>query len=250
MITLLNKLRLLRLGQESTEAFIEVVDVLTTLRNTNAEVSVLFDGADTSFNSTVRAINPRHRIMVIDSPPPDINVPMLTRGRPLLLSTSKHGREIAFRSKYMEPFLPDLDMGYQIEMPMFLGTQQPRGAFRVLLDELRMKVTISLMDKDNNRVDGYVKNISKSGVGMQTSNAAVGALRGADNTVNCLIALEGSEEISCKMEIRNIQQQTNGESSTYVGGRMLDISQRDTNLLTRFIENMQRQMFENMVSQS
>lgn len=250
MNSLLDKLKLLRFRRESTEAFIEVVDIITTLRETSAEVSVLVDGADTGFKSCVRAINARHRVMVIDSAPSEIALHNLKKGLPLTLSTTTQGREISFRSRFMEPFLPNMDMGYQIEMPSFLGSEQSRGAYRVLLDELRLRVGISLVDFNNHKIDGVVKNISKSGVGMRTDNVLAESLQETGGKVNCLIALAGSEEISCKMEIRNVRHQSNGDGSTYVGGRMVDISNRDSNLLTDFIENLQQQMLESMVSEA
>lgn len=250
MNSLLDKLKLFRFRQNSTEAFIEVVDIITTLRETAAEVSVRFDREDTRFTSCVRAVNARHRVMVIDSAPPEIPLNRFEKGLPLTLNTTTHGREISFQSRFLEPFMPDMNMGYQIEMPRFLGTEQPRGAFRVLLDEMRQRVGISLVDFNNRTIDGVVKNISKSGVGMRTENALAESLQGTGDRVNCLIALDGKEEISCKMEIRNVRHQSNGDSSTYVGGRMLDISKKDANLLTDFIENLQYQMLEAMVSEA
>ncbi len=250
MNSLLDKLRLLRFRPESTEAFIEVVDIITTLRETAAEVSVLFDGEETGFKSSVRAINARHRVMVIDPEPSEMALHNLRKGLPLTLNTTTHGREISFRSRFLEPFLPHMDMGYQIEMPSFLGSEQPRGAFRVLLDELRTRVGITLVDFNNHEIDGVVKNISKSGIGMRTENALAESLRDTGDEVNCLIALDGKEQISCKMEIRNVRHESNGDSSTYVGGRMFDINKRDANLLTDFIENLQQQMLESMVSEA
>ena len=250
MNSLLDKLKLLRFRPQSTEAFIEVVDIITTLRETSADVSVLFDGADTGFKSCVRAVNARHRVMVIDSAPPELALYGLKKGLPLTLNTATHGREITFRSRFLEPFLPGADMGYQIEMPSFLGSEQPRGAFRVLLDELRTRVGISLVDFDNHTIDGVVKNISKSGVGMRTENAFAESLQETGDKVNCLIALDGKEQISCKMEIRNVRHEANGDSSTYVGGRMLDISKKDANLLTDFIEKLQQQMLVAMVAEA
>lgn len=250
MNSLLDKLKLLRFRPESTEALIEVVDIITTLRETSADVSVIFDGTDTGFKSCVRAINARHRVMVIDPAPPEIALNSLKKGLPLTLNTTTHGREISFRSRFLEPFMPGMDMGYQIEMPSFLGSEQPRGAFRVLLDEMRLRVGISLVGINNHTIDGVVQNISKSGVGMRTENVFAESLQETGDKVNCLIALDGKEEISCKMEIRNVRHQGNGDSSTFVGGRMLDISKRDSNLLTEFIENLQEQMLESMVSEA
>jgi hypothetical protein len=188
--------------------------------------------------------------MIIDPAPSDRALHSLKKGLPLTLNTTTNGREISFRSRYMEPFLPNMNMGYQIEIPSFLGSEQPRGAFRVLLDELRLRVGISLVDFNNRKIDGFVKNISKSGVGMCTDNVFAESLQGTGDKVNCLIALDGKEEISCKMEIRNVRHETNGDSNIYVGGRMLDINSRDANLLTGFIENLQQQMLESMVSEA
>jgi len=250
MINILNNLMLLRSRSGSADAFIEVVDMLTTHRDSCAEYSVLFDGADTGFKSSVQAINARKRVMVIESPGPEIAVSSIRAGQPLTLTTVTHGREMSFRSRYLEPFMPALEIGYQIEMPKVLGTAHPRDALRLMLDELRPNMGISLIDKYNRAVNGVVKNISKTGVGMHTENVDAGSLQDSGGTVNCLIDLQDSKEISCKMNIKNVQQQVNGKSSTYVGGRMSDISRKDSDVLTKFIEDLKDQMLESIVSRA
>ena len=248
MKELLNKFRWLGFTPIKTEALIEVVDVLTTIKESQSEVSVLFDGADESYSSRIGAINARHRILVIDSAPSEIALPPLNRGRQLTVSSPEQGPQFSFQTRFLEPFLPDVSMGYQIEMPSVLSMQHHRSAFRVLLDELRHKVGITLEQPSSDPITGIVENISKSGVGMKTKYELPVALKSDSSMVDCHIALMDSEEISCKMEIRNVRHQSNGDTNTYVGGRMLDISRKDSNLLTEFIEHLQNQQLKAIIN--
>ena len=144
--------------------------------------------------------------------------------------------------------MPDMNMGYQIEMPEFLGTEQPRGAFRVMLDEMRERVSITLRDTQDHQIEGVVKNISRSGVGMKTNDNFSAALKESSGSLDCLINLHEADQIACKMEIRNVQQRGNGAPETYVGGRMIDISRKDSGRLLDFIEQMQTMRLKAMIA--
>lgn len=248
MIDLLNRFRWFGFSPIKTEALIEVVDVLTTIKESRSEVSVLFDGAEESYHSTIAAINARHRVLVIDSAPSDLIIPTLSRGRELTVSSPEQGPQFKFKTRFLESFLPDPSMGYQVEMPSILGMEHSRGAFRVLLDDLRHKVGITLLQPSLEPITGVVENISRSGLGMKTRYALPGTLKGESTMVDCHIDLQDAAEINCKMEIRNVRHESNGDSNTYVGGRMLDISRRDSNLLTEFIEHLQNQQLKAIIS--
>ncbi len=242
MIDIIQKLKMLGSGGKLSESYIEVIDILTMLRDTSSPVSVNLEGMEQPFESYLTALNTKHKVMVIDAAKDTIPAEYMTKGRGIVLSTTSHGREICFRSQFLEPFVPDLSLGHLIEMPKVLGTEQPRGAFRVLLDELRHHVAITLMDERDHLVNGVVKNISKSGVGLQTCSELPGELATRTRTVSCKIALEDEAEISCRMEICNIQNHSNnGSTGSYVGGRMFDFSQEDSNILTSFIGNLKNQ---------
>lgn len=248
MMDLLNKLKLMSLNPKMSENLIEVIDILNTLRASGSDIAVQVEGVDEKFNSVVRGVSPKHRVMVIDAAPPEIVLPELRRNKQMTLSTSLSGREISFRSRFLEPFLPDPRMGYQIEMPEVLGSKQPRGAFRVLLDEMRERVSITLRDEQDHLISGVVKNISRSGVGVRTDAAASGLLQESNGVLDCRIGLQSAEEIACRIEVRNVQQSGNGAPATYLGGRMVDISRKDSNRLMDFIEHIQTMRLRAMIA--
>jgi len=248
MIKLINKLPLLGLSPKATESFLEAVDLITRLRDTRAEISVLFDRADYPFDSAVLGASPKHRVMVIEAPHEALPQALLSRGRPITVTTSTHGREISFRSRFLEPFTPDSSLGYQIEMPGFLGMEQPRGALRILLDELRCHASITLEDSRKNLIEGVVKNISRSGVGMKTENRSAAGNTSISERVNCSIDIEDVDTINCQMEIRNVQRHENGTDSTYLGGQVTAISRRDSHRLASFIAHLQRLRLQALVN--
>ena len=248
MRNFLNKINWFGNKLVKTESLIEVVDVLSQLRDAKSEVSVQFDGADEGYSSQIFGINARHRIMVVDSAPLELEPEVLRRGMPLTVTSDVKGREFRFQSSFLEPFLPDPRMGYQIEMPTVLGMAHARGAFRVLLDELRYKVGITLLMPTSDEIKGTVENISRSGVGMKTKYQLGEGLKGESSQVECYIALKDSEEINCRMEIRNVREQNSGSHNTYVGGKMVDISRRDFNILEDFIASLQEQQLKAMIS--
>ena len=54
-------------GTRMQESYIEVLDVLTKLRDFRDEVTVSFEGDQNSYKSMVMALNARHRVMVIEN---------------------------------------------------------------------------------------------------------------------------------------------------------------------------------------
>ena len=239
----LNVLKTLGLSRKFDDSYLEVVDILTRLRETANEVSVCFQEESSTYQGKISAFNPLYRIMVVDVPVPPEEYSSKS-GKPVTITTEQHGREIVLQSKFLEPLLPDFSAGYQFSIPRALGTEQPRGAFRFMLDEIRQRVQISLKGVANETVKGVARNISRSGVGFKTgpgwSSFCERNLSNENQGIDCEIALDQASKISCKMDIRNLHNTASGESGTYVGGRFLDISRKDGAVLYSFINQLQR----------
>ena len=243
MVKLIRKLQSFRFGQKMNDSFLEVVDVLTHLRNSGREVTVTFEGDTISYPTTVSAFNAKHRIMVLDSLAP-VYPYGLNHGKPLLVTTSNPDRKFTFKSNFIEPVVPDFSMGYEVTIPEVVGIESPRGAVRYLLDEIRNGVTITLKGSDDQFISGFVKNISTLGVGMKTEaelpRFLSKYLSEDQHVVDCEIALDSNSKIDCKMDIRNIQNMVSGEPGTYIGGRMLRLNSNDKGILSNFITQLQQ----------
>lgn len=230
-----------------SESYIEVVDVLTHLRNDACELSVTFEGDKVSYATTVTALNARHRVMVLESYTPILPFGLKT-GKPLTIVSDTLGRKITLEGKFIEPVVPDFSLGYEVTIPETLGTELPRGALRYVLDEIRNGVRITLKGAENQTISGFVKNISTSGVRMKTEAELPRFLSKylSEDTqiVDCQIYLDSVNEIACKMEIKHIQNMVSGEAGTYIGGRMLGINQKDNRVLANFINRLQQSHLE------
>lgn len=248
MVKLLNKLRRLHHLGKMDDAFIEVVELLTKFRDSGTELSVTARDPLLEFKSVVRATSPRHRVMVIDTPECDSPVCSLQKGQAMTIAASSDGREIKFQSRFIEPFLPNPEFGLQLEMPHFLGVKQQRGAFRVFLEEFGQHVAITLLDRKDHRIDGVVRNISISGVGMKTQYQLPDEISDLHENLGCVIQLD-DDSIECQMEVRNIAHRSNGQEATYVGGRMLDVNRRDANKLEDFIQYLIEQRVQTLLAQ-
>ena len=220
-----------------------MLDILTNLRDSESEVMVRYQNDDTDYASKITAVNAKHRIMVINDSYPNASS-SLYRGRPLTISTEKQGRQIQFNSEFIEPLTPDFSLGYQVSIPEALGAQLQRGAFRVMLEDLQKKVLVTLKDTQNQPIDGIARNLSRSGIGMATQAELSGKTFDTAHALDCNIVLMDEKEISCKMEVRNVQTKANGATTTLIGGRMFDLAKRDENLLRRFISELQVQHIE------
>lgn len=248
MNTVLRRLMMLGRKLRFSESMIEVADILDVLMERGADLEARVYNSDLTFPTNVTALDTRHRIIVINPPDSKIVTEELQTGQLISLATVGRGRPIHFQSKYMEPLLPDPEYGLQLEMPSFLGTKQPRGSFRIFLDELGQKVGIVLHDERDRLINGTVRNISRSGVSMRTVNDLPENLSGSAHKFGCQLQLDESEEINCNIEVRNVHKMTNGEEVAFVGGRMTDLSRRDANRLTDFIEYLQQQRLESLMS--
>lgn len=137
-----------------------------------------------------------------------------------------------------------MDYGIQLEIPGAISSTQPRHAFRVMLDGIRNRVSVSLTDAEANVVFGVARNLSRAGLGMRTQAPLPAHFGERDKLVDCRINLQGGGEIACKVEICNVQSQTRDDGGAYLGGRMVEISRRDSSLLNNFVRQLQLQNFE------
>lgn len=230
----------MRQSGRMSEAYIEVLDVLNYLRDSAGEVSMRVQGDDNAYPGVITALNAKHRVMVVDSQFESERV-RLHRGKPVILRADSQGREITFQSKFIGSLVPNLNIGYQMQIPKSLGTTQPRAAFRVFLDGIRNKIDITLLGTENQPIAGVVRNLSRLGLGMNTDAELPSAMEGKSRVVDCNMRLQDEDEINCKIEIRNIKALNNDKPHTFIGGRMLEISKRDGRILADYIERLQRE---------
>ena len=67
--------------------------------------------------------------------------------------------------------------------------------------------------------------------------ATVGAFRELGGEIE----LDREKQISCRMEIRNVHAVVSGAHATLIGGRILDINQRDSSLLSQFVMQLKQE---------
>lgn len=230
-------------GESVSDSYAEVIEILTTLRDSRSDIAVQFAGDNHFYPSRVTALSPQHRVMTIkDSIPAAPSA--LVKENPVTIKAAMQGRELVFESRFIEPLAPDLSLGYQVTIPEKLGTATPRQAFRVLLDDIRNRVRITLQGPENQEISGTVRDISRLGIGVKTESELPRFVSqgffGGDQTVGCQIELDRQKKISCRMEIRNVHAVSSDTHATLIGGRILEITQKDNNLLANFVARLKR----------
>ncbi|MEZ5489416.1 MAG: PilZ domain-containing protein [Gammaproteobacteria bacterium] len=231
-------------GESVSDSYAEVIDILTCLRDSRSAISVQFAGDSHFYPSIVTALSPQHRVMTIKDSIPAAP-PALVKDNPVIIKAAMRSRELVFESRFIEPLAQDVSLGYQVTIPEKLGTATPRQAFRVLLDEIRNRVRITLQGPENQEIDGTVRDISRLGIGVKTESELPRFLSqffpDGDQTVGCQIELDPQNKISCRMEIRNIHAVSSDTHATLIGGRILEITQKDNNLLANFVAQLKRE---------
>lgn len=246
MSAVLDILQKLVRGESVTDSYAEVVEILTSLRDSHHEIAVQFAGDNNFYPSAVTAVSPRHRMMTIrDSIPAAPSA--LFKDNLVTIKAQKQGRELLFESRFIEPLATDVTLGYQVSIPEKMGTARPRQAFRVLLDEFRNRVRVTLQGPEHQQLDGTVRDISPLGIGMKTDSELPRFLSqyflGGSQTVGCQIELDREKQIDCRMEIRNVHAVASGTHATLIGGRIIDINERDSNLLAQFVAQLKQEQF-------
>ena len=228
-----------------SESYAEVIEVLCNLRDDHSEIAVGFAGDSNFYPSNITAVSAKHHIMTIKNSIP-ASPAALVKDNPVTIKVQKQGRVLIFESRFIEPLVADFSLGYQVTIPDRIGTETPREAFRVLLDEIRNRVRITLLGPENQEIKGTVKDISQLGVGMKTESELPRFLNqyllGNNQTVDCNIKLDKEKEISCKMEIRNVHGVSSAPHThaTLIGGRIMDLNKKDSNLLADFVAQLKQ----------
>ncbi|MBT8145746.1 MAG: hypothetical protein KJN90_02780, partial [Gammaproteobacteria bacterium] len=140
-----------------SESYAEVIEVLTSLRDNHSSIAVGFAGDNNFYPSVVTAVSAKHRVMTIRNSIP-ASPAALVKDNPVTIKAQKQGRELIFESRFIEPLVADFSLGYQVTIPEQIGTEQPRQAFRILLDEIRNRVRITLQGPENQEINGTVRN--------------------------------------------------------------------------------------------
>jgi hypothetical protein len=227
-----------------SESYAEVIEILNSLRDSRSEIAVGFAGDNNFYPSIVTAVSPRHQVMTIRNSIP-ASPAALVKDNPVTIKALRQGRELIIESRFIEPLVADFSLGYQVTIPEKIGTESPRQAFRVLLDEIRNRVRITLQGPEDQEIAGTVRDISQLGVGMTTDSELPRFLSqyflGDPQTVGCNIELDNNREISCKMEIRNVHAATRAPHATLIGGRISDLTQTDRNMLADFVAQLKRE---------
>lgn len=241
---LLARLRRLLEGRTISESYAEVVDMLTNLRDTRTVVAVNFDGEPKFYPSRVTAVNARHHVMTISNSMP-LAPAALQKDRSVTIKAQRQGRELVFHSRFLEPLLPDHSFGYQVTIPAEMVADQPRHAFRVMLDEFRERAKVTLRGPDDQCIEGVVNDISREGVGLRTHADLPRFLTryfmGEDQKVKCDIELDSHTRISCELEIRNVHNKPGTDHATFIGGRMSGLDASATRTLVGFVSRLQQQ---------
>lgn len=244
MSTLLDVLQKLLRGESVTDSYAEVLEILTSLRDIHHEIAVQFAGDNNFYPSAVTAVSPRHRMMTIRGSIPAAHS-VLVKDNLVTIKTQRQGRELIFESRFIEPLATDVTLGYQVSIPEKMVTVRPRQAFRVLLDEFRNRVRVTLRGPEQQQLDGTVRDISPLGIGMKTDSELPRFLSqyflGGGQTVGCQIELDHEKQIDCRMEIRNVHAVASGAHATLIGGRILHINQHDSNLLAQFVAQLKQE---------
>ncbi|RLA22207.1 MAG: hypothetical protein DRQ61_06905 [Gammaproteobacteria bacterium] len=215
----------------------QIIHLLKQLKEEGSLFTVLIEGVDETFASTILTIRPEERCLIFD----ELNS---RAGHELLLKTGKFKAQASYNGVDAIFSISSIEKGdskgiayYKVPLPEEIYYPQRRGARRIALKTSQAIPFHATITAGNTPLLGHLQNISSTGIGALVSSRL--PCRRGDLLQNCRIPLPDGSDIHFDLTIRVLKNQQIGQKN-YLGGFFKNIDSSSHKKLERFIIKTER----------
>lgn len=188
------------------------------------------------FSTAIIGVNPKTDIMALDEIVPPEGNELFQTHKAMHLSGRSDGVEVEFDLNFIKVCEQGGIAYYQVGIPKAAIYIQRRGIHRVPLNGA--PPFRGQFGQEGQRIfSGYAADLSQYGIGLVLKKLET--LYRGDELSNCTVNLPGYPHFYFRLEIR-FAQQIPHRRTTRIGGRFLDLSNKDRNRLAKFILQLER----------
>lgn len=200
-------------------------------------VEVTIEGSDAVYQSIILELDPDERTILIDE-----FFPAGFRGMPGQLIHVRirqaAGRALLFTTSITESHVHEDTPLYVLTMPLFLDTDQRRGAYRLPVTE-DWPVESTFISPDRELLNARIRNVSATGLCMEIKGVLEDEFQRDDELSHVAFDFAGNH-YDCGLKIKNILTEEDPIDHTLIGAEFINFPPGEGRLLERTIMRMQR----------
>jgi c-di-GMP-binding flagellar brake protein YcgR len=154
------------------------------------------------------------------------------------VSTRLKGVEIGFDTTLLHVDEENGIAIYTVDLPRQISHHQRRQHHRLEIGA-DIRVPVHLETTQGSVLMGELRDISLGGIGARVGRGPATELQRGERLPGCLLRLPEGRELRCAMEVRFVKP-LETPRQLHVGGRFLDLTRSDTQLLTAFLTATER----------
>ncbi len=216
----------------------QIILLLKEIENSSPMCSVIFDGINQEFNTSILDIQETQQQIILDELIPKIGNQFLLKKNKLKLSTHHHGIRLAFMLTDIKPYTSKGIAYYKVAIPDRIYYPQRRSSARIPLTSSNILFT-GISQKSQLTLKGYLFDISRSGIGVLIPNNKIRITRG-EIIRNCKISLDDNT-VTFNMMVRFVKTGQMRRDPIQIGGCFHDIDIKAQKKLSLFVSSIERE---------
>jgi c-di-GMP-binding flagellar brake protein YcgR len=216
----------------------QIIILLKEIENSSPMCSVIFEGIQQEFNTSILDIQESKQQIILDELIPKVGNQFLLKKNKLKLSTYHNGIRLAFMLTNISPYSSKGIAYYKVAIPDRIYYPQRRSAARIPLSSINISFT-GVSQKSQLTLNGYLFDISRSGIGILIPNNKIRITRG-EIIKNCRITFDDNTA-TFNMMTRFVKTGTMRRDPIQIGGCFHDMDIKAQKKLGMFVSSIERE---------
>lgn len=244
VITMLKKLtRLLSHNEVHSQPEARTHDlasrILTNLEKNKSRLLIKVNDQPQLFQSIVLSSNRLNNILIMDELFPQNDI-VLSKKAVLCCELHEKGEVTSFAAEFIKKTEYHGTSALLMSYPSSINCTQRRNNYRLPLKSGQL-ISAKLNADFQPLLSGIVKDISLHGLRINIQGNESNSLKKGDVIKRCRIELDNKQLVECQLTVRSKQNFSRPYRFTQVGTEITDIQLVDSNLLSKYVTQQQRE---------
>jgi len=222
----------------------QIAGVLKRLQEAHVLLRITIPGENQAYLSALLEVQLVDNFLLLDELNPPEGNAALQRVRRIGVSAQLQGVDISFTTELMDVGSSAQVAFYRLAMPKSMRYQQRRSSFRARINLARV-VPVLLAREDGAALEGELFDISVGGIGTRHKPGKATEVRQGEIWDDCIIRLEGSQEIRSAIEVCFIGEDSRSRQMR-LGGRFIKLAPQQTKIIENFVAALERDLLKKL----
>ncbi len=214
----------------------KIAKLLTDIENNSPTCTISFTDINEQFSSSILDVQVKNQLIILDELIPKHGNELLTKKCHLKLSTFFNDIHLAFN---LNDIVADTSRGiayYKTPFPNKIYYPQRRNSPRIQINSLNIPFS-GLSSKTGTSVDGYILNLSRSGIALSMQNNRA-RIQPGHILKDCKITLD-DHPVTFDLNVRFVKSISAGRK--LIGGKFENIAPKKRSKLEHFITSLEQE---------